>query len=291
MGTGDPPPTGPRSPRGRLAPDTIPAVLDLTIDGVTVVDGTGLPAFVASVGIDDGKIAVIRRSNAGHVDDASSEAAGGRLDGRGLALTPGFVDVHNHSDLGPLVDPAMPSTIRQGVTTVVVGNCGASPFPSAEAATLASWAGGSPDTMDLVFGSFGRFLASVDAARPAVHIASLVGHGSTRRLAMGMERRPPSADELRAMRWTVAEAMDAGALGLSTGLIYTPGMYADLDELVAVAGEAARADGLYASHIRGEGAHLFRALDEAAEIGRRAEAPVHISHLKCESARVWGRAG
>jgi N-acyl-D-aspartate/D-glutamate deacylase len=266
----------------------MPAVLDLVIGPAIVVDGTGAPAFPASVGVDDGRIVEIWREDEGHVQQ---QTAAGRIDGRDLVLAPGFVDVHNHSDLGPLVDPAMPSTIRQGVTTVVVGNCGMSPFPPSEAAALASWVGGTPDAMDLGFSSFGGFLARLDAARPSVHVAALIGHGSARHLAMGMQRRPPSPDELRAMRRTIAEAMEAGAVGLSTGLIYAPGMYGDTDEVVALAEEASRAGGLYASHIRGEGAHLFRAVDEAIEVGRRAEARVHISHLKCETSFVWGRAG
>ncbi len=123
-----------------------------------------------------------------------------------------------------------------------------------------------------------------------MNVASLIGHGSVRRLAMGVDRRSPSADELAEMRHTVADAMDGGALGLSTGLIYVPGMHAATDEIVALAGVAARAGGIYASHIRGEGAHLFRAVDEAIEIGRRAGAPAHVSHLKCETAFAWGQA-
>ena len=164
----------------------------------------------------------------------------------------------------------MPSTLRQGVTSVVVGNCGMSPFPASSATELASWAGGDPAEMDLDFGSFGGFLERVEASEPAVNVAALVGHGSVRDLAMGLERRAPVDEELAAMRRTVAEAMDAGAVGLSTGLIYVPGMYSSTDEIVALAEEAARAGGLYASHIRGEGAHLFRAVNEAIEIGRRA---------------------
>ena len=140
------------------------------------------------------------------------------------------------------------------------------------------------------FDSFGEFLARVDAARPAVHVAALIGHGSVRELTMGLQRRAPTTDELAAMRRCVAEAMDAGAVGLSTGLIYVPGMYCETDEIVTLAGEAARSGGIYASHIRGEGAHLFRAVDEAIEVGRRAGIPVHVSHLKCETSFMWGRA-
>jgi N-acyl-D-amino-acid deacylase len=261
-------------------------VLDLWIDATTVVDGTGAPAFGASVGVLDRRVV--------RIDQATQErevpATRAVLDGAGLVLAPGFIDVHNHSDVAPLVDPTMPSTVRQGVTSVVVGNCGMSPFPEAAATELAAWAGGDPGAIDLAFGGFDGFLGRLEAVRPAVHIAALVGHGSVRALAMGAARRAPTADELAAMRRSVAEAMDAGAVGLSSGLIYVPGMYSETDEVVTLAEEAGRVGGLYASHIRGEGAHLFRAVDEAIEIGRRARLPVHVSHLKCETSHAWGRA-
>lgn len=260
-------------------------MLDLWIASATVVDGTGAPAYPASVGVDEARVAVITR-DAG----APEPPAELRLDGSGFVLTPGFVDVHNHADLGALVDPTMPSTLRQGVTSVVVGNCGMSPFPVSSAAELASWAGGDAAEMDLDLGTFGGFLERVEEADPSVNVAALVGHGSVRELAMGLERRAPTDEELAAMRRTVAEAMDAGAVGLSTGLIYVPGMYASTEEIVAMAEEAARAGGIYASHVRGEGAHLFRAVNEAIEVGRRAGLAAHVSHLKCETSHMWGRA-
>jgi N-acyl-D-aspartate/D-glutamate deacylase len=261
-------------------------VLDLWIASVTVVDGTGALGYRASVGVEGRRVSVIDRQPT--IDREPTATA--RLNGDGLVLAPGFVDVHNHSDVGPLVDPSMPSTIRQGVTTVVVGNCGMSPFPRSAAGELATWAGGDPSAMDLGFGSFAHFLDRIDASNPAVHIAALVGHGSVRELAMGRARRPPTRGELEVMRRFVAEAMDAGALGVSTGLIYVPGIYSTTDELVAVAEEAALAGGIYASHIRGEGTHLLHAVDEAIDVGRRAGIPAHVSHLKCETSRMWGRA-
>lgn len=263
-------------------------MLDLWIADATVVDGTGGPAYLASVGIERGRIAVISRGS----QESRERPMATTVEARGLALAPGFVDVHNHSDMAPFVVPTMPSTIRQGVTTVVVGNCGASPFPASSAAELASWVGGDRELHGdgPNFDSFGDFLARVDAARPASHVAALIGHGSARELTMGLDRRAPTADDLAEMRQHVREAMDAGAMGLSTGLIYAPGMYSETDEIVALAEEAARTGGIYASHIRGEGAHLFRAVDEAIEVGRRAALPVHVSHLKCETSFTWGRA-
>ncbi|MET0802002.1 MAG: D-aminoacylase [Actinomycetota bacterium] len=260
-------------------------MLDLMIASATVVDGDGGPGYLASVGVQGGRVVTIARD-----PSIAEPPAVRRLDGAGLVLTPGFVDVHSHSDLSPLVEPTMPSTIRQGVTTVVVGNCGSSPWPASQAAELATWAGGDPEAMDLDLGSFGDFLARTEAAGPATHVASLIGHGALRSLAMGSERRPPTDEELGAMRRGVRDAMDQGAVGLSTGLIYVPGMHAATDEIVSLAEEAASAGGVYATHVRGEGEHVFRAVDEAIAIGRRAELPVHISHLKCESSLVWGRA-
>jgi N-acyl-D-amino-acid deacylase len=259
-------------------------VLDLLIAGADVIDGTGAARFAGSVGVVGDRIAFVGRG------DTPVPEAEHLIDGRGRVVTPGFVDVHNHSDVGPLVDPSMPSTIRQGVTTVVVGNCGTSAWPVAGAAESALMVGGDPEGMDLAFGSFGDYLARLETRRPAANIASLIGHGAVRAEVLGWERRAPTPEELGRMRALVAAGMDDGAVGISTGLIYAPGMYASTDEVVTLAEEVAARGGVYASHIRGEGAHLHRAVDEALDVGRRAALPVHISHLKCETAMAWGRA-
>ena len=193
---------------------------ELIVEGATIVDGSGAASFVGSVGVRGGRIAWIRRSES--ADDLETEH---RLDGRGAVLTPGFVDVHNHSDLSPLVDPDMVSTVRQGVTTVVVGNCGSSPWPPAGARECVLMAGGDPEAMHPAFTSFGHYLDRIEAAGPAVNVAALVGHGAVRLQAMGSERRAPSPEELTAMCREVAEAVRQGAVGLSTGLIYVPGLY------------------------------------------------------------------
>jgi N-acyl-D-aspartate/D-glutamate deacylase len=264
-------------------------MLDLLIHGASIVDGSGEPAAIGSVGVLGGEIALVAD---GVPTDASLPHARQVIDAAGRALAPGFIDVHTHSDLGPLVDPAMPSTLRQGVTTVVVGNCGASPWPPAGAAECADLVGLGSRCSDApvpAFGSFGTFLDALEQARPAVNIAALVGHGAVRQEAMGEAKRAPTGDELAAMRRLVAGAMDEGAIGLSTGLIYVPGIHAGTDEIVELARDAAGRGGIYASHIRGEGAHLERAIDETIEIGRRAGLPAHISHLKCETEATWGR--
>ncbi len=259
--------------------------MDLVIADATVVDGTGAPGVAGWVGVTGDRIDAVGRGS----DPAPPSAR--TIDGRGLIVAPGFVDVHNHSDLSPLVLPEMPSTLRQGVTTVVVGNCGSSPFP------LSSWDeglslayAGPNERPRPAWAGWGDYLDAIDAARPAVNVATLVGHGSVRREVLGEDRRPPTVAELDRMCAIVRDAVRDGAVGVSTGLIYVPGIYAATDEVIALARAAASAGGLYASHIRGEGRDLFDAVDEALVIGAAAELPVHVSHLKCETSLVWGRA-
>ncbi len=260
-------------------------MFDLVIEDARIVDGTGVPAWNGWVGVSGDRISAVERAEV-----PPPEEAAWSIDARGSVLAPGFVDVHNHSDLAPLVEPGFASTVHQGVTTVVVGNCGISPWPNAGAVECAQMVGGDPEELGLGWPSFGAWLDAMASLGPAVNIAALVGHGSVRAEVLGFAPRPPSADELRAMRALVAEAMDQGAVGFSTGLIYVPGIFAETGEIVALAGEAARRGGLYASHIRGEGEPLFAAVDEAIRVGREAGLPAHISHLKCETRPMWGKA-
>ncbi len=257
-------------------------MLDLLISSASIVDGTGAPAFDGSVAVEGDRISLLVR------EPGPPLAAARSIDARGHVLAPGFVDVHNHSDLAPLVEPEMRSVVRQGVTTVVVGNCGSSPWPVAGAAEAAELVG--LEELDVTWRTFGEYLEAMQARLPAANIAPLVGHGAVRMQVMGLERRDPSDEEMAAMRTLVAAAMADGAVGMSTGLIYVPGMFSSTDEIAALASESARSGGIYASHIRGEGEHLFRAIDEAIEVGRRAGLAAHVSHLKCETSLIWGRA-
>jgi N-acyl-D-aspartate/D-glutamate deacylase len=260
-------------------------VLDLVITGATVVDGSGSPGFPGWLAVAGDRIVEVGRP------ERPAPAAGRAIDATGLVVAPGSVDVHNHSDLSPFLLPEMPSTLRQGVTTVVVGNCGASPWPLAAWDEAVSLAYGEPGSMpEPAWRGWGDYLDAIDGATPAVNVATLIGHGSVRRDVIGLQRRAPSAEELDRMRAIVRDAIADGAVGMSSGLIYVPGIFSDTDEVVALASAAAEMGGVYASHIRGEGRDLFSAVDEALAIGARADVPVHISHLKCESARVWGRA-
>jgi N-acyl-D-amino-acid deacylase len=260
-------------------------VLDLLIRDAEVVDGTGAPAFRASVGVVGDRIVWVGRGDPPPPEAVLTVAGAGRV------VAPGFVDVHSHSDLVPLVEPWMDSALRMGCTSVVVGNCGSSPWPRAGAAEMASLIGVSPGDLDMTWRSFDELLARLDAAGPAVNVAALVGHGAMRLEALGIARSRPTDDEVRRMQRAAREAVEAGAFGLSTGLIYVPGIHSRTEELVAVAEAIAPLDPIYASHIRGEGRDLFVALAEAIAIGERAGIRAHVSHLKCETDLVWGRAG
>jgi N-acyl-D-amino-acid deacylase len=257
---------------------------DLLISGATVVDGTGAAGFEGWLAVTGGRIERVGRS-----EEAAPQASREIVADRAV-VSPGFVDVHNHSDLSPMILPQMPSTVRQGVTTVVVGNCGFSPFPLSSWEEALWFAFTEADAFPRpAWSGWADYLGAIDEAHPAVNIATLIGHGSVRREVLGDEQRPPSPTELDRMAGMVRDAVVDGALGVSTGLIYVPGMYSRTDEIVALARGAAGAGGLYASHIRGEGRDLFPAVNEALDIGVRAELPVHVSHLKCETDLVWGR--
>jgi len=258
---------------------------DLLIANARVVDGTGSPSFRGAVATGEGRITRVLR-----VGEPESEA-GRRFDVGGRVLAPGFVDVHQHSDATPFVEPGMDSMLRQGVTTVVVGNCGTSAYPFQGAEERAAAAGADARALGSRWSRFGEYLAAIEACRPASNIAALVGHGTLREAVLGRDqRRAPTDDEMASMRRLLAEAVEEGALGLSSGLIYAPGLHAMTGEIADLAAVLAEGGGLYASHVRGESASVFDAVAECIEIGRRAEVPAHVSHLKVESRPMWGRA-
>ena len=258
-------------------------MLDTKIEGATVLDGTGATGFRADLGIVDETIAA--------VGDLSQKRAGTTLRASGLTLAPGFIDMHSHSDWRLWANPRAESKIRQGVTTEVVGNCGFSPAPVNPTfrEELRGFALFLPDGMDFSWGSVEEYLTRFDRGGSAVNVVQLVGHGTLRVAAMGFARRTPSAAELTHMQRLVAESLEGGAWGLSTGLIYAPGSYAQTDEIVALAEVAGRNRGFYASHVRGEGANLLKAVSEAIQIGREGALPVQVSHLKAAGRQHWGR--
>jgi N-acyl-D-amino-acid deacylase len=261
-------------------------VADLVLADALIVDGTGSPSRRGTVVVSGDRVQDVLAPGAGEPETTR------RIDVANHMLAPGFVDVHSHSDLTPLVEPTMESMLRQGVTTLVVGNCGGSAHPREGAAELAAMTGADPSELALDWRSFDEYLERVDAARPALNVASLVGHGTLRERVLGDDqRRAPTDDEIEAMRDLLRDSLDEGAVGLSTGLVYAPGLHATTEEIAAVATALAGGVGIYASHVRGEDANVFDAVTECIEIGRRTGAPSHVSHLKVETRPMWGRAG
>lgn len=230
------------------------------VRGARVVDGTGAPGRVADVRIRGDTVAAIGR--------LSPEPGETTVDGTGLVLAPGFIDTHSHDDRG-LADrhPDALAAVSQGVTTVVVGQDGGSEYP------LAEW------------------FRTLDSAGVAINVASYVGHGTLRREVMGGDAlRSATPAEIDSMGVLLRREMEAGALGLSTGLEYDPGLYATTEEVVSLARVAAAEGGRYISHVRSEDRHLWEAVDEAIRIGREAHVPVQISHIKLAMKALWGEA-
>ena len=256
---------------------------DIVIEHGLLVDGTGQRPRQGDIGIADQRIAAL--------GDLKMAPAAKRLDASGCVVSPGFIDIHNHSDIALLTDGRAESMIRQGVTTQVTGNCGLTPAPVNDGIrtdlmrTLSGLEYGQP----WPWNSFGQFLDALRAAPKATHVAPLVGHGAIRACAMGFVDRLPTQDELESMRRLAAEAMEAGAFGMSSGLVYPPGLYCATEELVDVARVVARHGGLYASHIRGEANPVVESVREALRIGREAEAAVEISHHKAAGRENWGK--
>ncbi|MGE3492986.1 MAG: amidohydrolase family protein [Vicinamibacterales bacterium] len=228
--------------------------LDLVIRNGRVIDGTGAPGREADIGVRNGRIVSVGRI---------TETATSTIDAKGLVVAPGFIDVHTHVD-EIATQPAIPHFVRMGVTTVVAGNCGTSAADVAKA-----------------------FLA-IEAAKPALNYATLIGHNTVRREAMGTANRQATPEELKRMEALVAKAMSDGAVGFSTGLQYVPGTYANTDEVIALAKVAAANRGLYATHMRNEGTELEKAVAESINIAESAKLPLEISHLKVDAPSRWG---
>jgi len=253
---------------------------DLIVHGGLVLDGSGRPAFKADIGILDGKIE--------EIGDLNSTDASEVVDASGLTVAPGFIDMHSHSDFVLLANPRAESKVRQGVTMEVIGNCGGSAGPVLGPAREGAERTASMLGVDVDWDSFDGYLERL-AKGVAVNVAALVGHGTVRRCVMDMEDRAPTSSELDEMRELVAEAMRAGAFGLSSGLVYPPGRYANTVELVELCRVVAAFNGIYASHIRGERETLLDAVGEALRIGKEASVPIQISHHPAKIG-AWGRS-
>ena len=233
-------------------------VFSVILEGGSVHDGSGGEPIVQDVGIIGDRI--------GAIGDLAGERAGERIDVRGLAVVPGFIDTHSHAVRGVFRHPDAENYIRQGVTTVVGGPDGGSPFPIAE------------------------FLARLDVTAPAVNFALTVGHGTIRRAVIGNEDRDPTPEELERMEAMVDQAMREGAYGLSSGLKYVPGAYAKTEEVIALARVAARHGGYYVSHMREEGLQLLESVDETIRIGQQGGLPTQLTHHKVVGAPMWGKS-
>jgi N-acyl-D-amino-acid deacylase len=258
-------------------------VLDLTLKNGRVVDGTGNPWFFGDVGMKDGVVASVGKSRG-----KSLKA----IDVGGRTISPGFIDGHCHSDLMVLDHPESEIKLAQGVTTEVVGNCGMSPAP---------FSPGNLDPLQTyvepVLGTTKRewswetleeYMECVRGARPSGNVATYVGHGTLRIAVMGFENRPASARELDQMKGMLAEALQSGAIGLSLGLMYTPGSYTSREELVELCSTLPEHDGLLATHIRGEGGSLIPSLEEVVWISKRSGCSLQVSHLKAAGKSNWG---
>jgi len=258
-------------------------VYDLILRGGTIVDGTGRPAYQADLAIKDGKIAAI----APEIKEPSTEV----IDVTGLAVAPGFIDIHSHSDTSFLYDDRCESKIYQGVTTELAGQCGSTIYPFPEERIEAVRRSGGP-LREFMSSSFQEFLDTVKAhdKKMSTNLISLIGHGTLRRGVMGYEDRKATPAELEQMQRLLERDLQAGAWGLSLGLGYTPGVSSDQEELNALGEVVAKYDGIITSHMRNQGTETPTSLEEMYEINRKTGAHVHIAHFKASGKKAWGRA-
>ena len=266
------------------------AECDLLLRNVELFDGSGAPSAIADVAVSAGRIHAIGADLA--------YRAGEVRDGLGLALAPGFIDAHTHDDLAVIRKPDMLPKLSQGVTTVVVGNCGVSAAPVLATPVLAEPMNLLGEAEEFRYPTFRAYVEAVRTAQPAVNVAALVGHTALRSNHMradGGERnrldREATPQEIAAMRTQLNEALENGALGLSTGLAYLSAVAASTAEVLALAEPLAATGALYATHLRSETEAILPALQEAFTIGRVSQVPVIVSHLKCAGIANWGRAG
>jgi N-acyl-D-amino-acid deacylase len=232
------------------------AEFDLLIRDARIIDGSGNPWYRADVGIRDGRIA--------RIGILPAESGYRVIDAAGRVLAPGFIDVHTHVEDSLAKIPRADNYILDGVTTIVTGNCGGSRL------------------------SLGEWFRELEKAGLGLNVASLIGHNTIRREVMGTENRPATEDEIARMQALVEKGMREGAVGFSTGLIYIPGTYSKPEEVIALGKAAGRVGGVYASHVRDEGAKVLEAIEEAAAVGKAGNMPVQVSHFKISNKRLWG---
>ena len=265
------------------------SMFDLRIINGMIADGTGKKMFRADIGITDERIV--------QIGDLRDQESGQTVDAAGKIVAPGFIDMHTHSDLSVIYDRRVPSRIHDGVTTEVIGNCGigVAPIKADKKQMLIDYLetrmiGTIPVKIELPWETCAGYFDFVETQAPTVNVVPLLAHGAIRIAAMGFDKRKPTEAELVQMKAYVGQSMAEGTVGMSSGLIYLPGEYADTEELAELCETVAECGGIYTTHIRNENEGMFEALEEALSIGEKAHVPVHISHLKLNSPQVWGRA-
>lgn len=253
---------------------------DLVINNARIIDGTGAAASHGSVGVRDGRIAAV----------ANTELVGAKtIDAQGQVLAPGFIDLHSHADFSIGANPEAVTQISQGVTTLLTGNCGTSPFPVKDVETLKNATSFLRPALAWDWQDAAGFTDKLKASRPAVNTALQVGHSALRLAVVGDEQRAPTAIELRQMQDLLRQAADQGVRGYSTGLIYAPCSYAKTDEIVAMAQTATECGLLYSTHMRNETDQLIEAVNEAINVARTTGVRLEISHIKAMGPRNHGK--
>ena len=252
---------------------------NLLIRGCGIINGKSTPAFKADLGIRDGKISAI-----GPLPDAEAERV---LDCPELILSPGFIDIHTHTDFTILINPRAESKIRQGVTTEVIGNCGSSAAPLCGEKLVRV----QEQNKDLVidWNTLGEYRDRVNIQGTAVNLIPLTGHGNIRASVMGYDPRPPGREEMNRMLELLRQSLEEGSRGISTGLVYPPGVFSGSDELVELLSEVSRFGGIYSTHMRNESDRVEEAVEEAINLAEKAGVSLQISHLKAQGRRNWHR--
>lgn len=260
---------------------------DLVIRAARIIDGTGAPAFDGDLGIMGEQIVALSI----HLDGEARQV----IDAEGRVVAPGFIDAHTHDDLAVLRNAVVLPKVQQGVTSLVIGNCGfgVAPMERAHMAAMQRYAAPvlGEDDQPWDWPTMGSFLETLRTLRLGQHVRPMLGHTAVRVATMGFEARAATEQEMLTQEALIAEAMQAGAAGLSLGLMYTPGMYTPTSELVRLARIVSRYGGVVAAHMRSEGNGLLKALDEMLSVAEQAEVAVHISHLKVTGRKNWGSIG
>jgi len=257
-------------------------VADLLIKDGLIVDGTGQAPRKGDVVISGEKILF-----AG--EHFSESWDGTIMSAHGKVLVPGFIDIHSHSDFNLLLDPKAESKVCQGVTTEVTGQCGVSGAPLAGAVKARRKDEFADSGLFINWSSFNEYLLRLKKAEPIVNVAALVGQGNLRGIVIGYENRPATKNELNRMKTLLAESLDMGAFGLSTGLIYPPGVYSSTEELLCLTKVVAESEGIYATHLRSEGDDLIEAVREALFLAEESGVSLQISHLKTQEKKNWAK--